>query len=196
MNERTPVKKAASAVKKSAPPRAPVKRQTARRSPAAVASKPVPVVKKTAVRRRSVQAAVPEPAAVKRSYNFLSAVGRRKEAVARVRLFDKGSGKITVNGQEFTKYFPTFDLQYVVLQPLKLLGLATSVDFTAKVLGGGKFGQAEAVRHGMARSLLLLKPEHRQALRTAGYLTRDARVKERKKYGLKKARRGPQFSKR
>lgn len=134
--------------------------------------------------------------AKQRSYDFLSAVGRRKEAVARVRLFAKGSGKLTVNGLDFKQYFPTFDLQYLVLQPLKLLGLESSVDITVKALGGGKFGQAEAVRHGISRALLLMKPEHRQQLRPAGFLTRDARVKERKKPGLKKARRAPQFSKR
>jgi len=194
MTERTPIKKTPAA-KKTVAAKAPAKRAPAKHAaPAEV--KPVAAKKPAVVHHKAVETPAVGVSAAKKSYNFLSAVGRRKEAVARVRLFTKGSGKITVNGQEFTKYFPGFDLQYVALQPLKLLGLEAALDFTVKVLGGGKFGQADAVRHGIARTLLLLDPEHRKALRTAGYLTRDARVKERKKYGLKKARRGPQFSKR
>ena len=124
------------------------------------------------------------------------AVGRRKSAIARVRLVYPGSGVLTINSEQFTKYFPTFDYQYLVLQPLKLLGLEGQVSVTVKVVGGGKFGQAEAVRHGISRCLLLVNEDYRKQLRPAGLLTRDSRVKERKKPGLKKARRAPQFSKR
>jgi len=193
MTERTPAKKI-QATKKTVAVKAPLKRAPTKHS-APVVAKPL-TAKKPVVHHKVAEAQTAKAPVSKQSYNFLSAVGRRKEAIARVRLFAKGTGKIIVNGEEFTKYFPGFDLQYVVLQPLKLLGLESALDFTVKVQGGGKFGQADAVRHGLARTLLLLDPEHRKALRTAGYLTRDARVKERKKYGLKKARRGPQFSKR
>ena len=132
----------------------------------------------------------------KQSYDFIATVGRRKEAVARIRLYAKGNGQITINNLELQKYFFTSDYQLIVMQPLKLVGLDTKVDVRVKVSGGGKNGQAEAVRHGIARAILLLDPELRKNLRTAGFLTRDSRVKERKKYGLKKARRAPQFSKR
>lgn len=142
------------------------------------------------------QKEVGEKVLPKQSYDFIATVGRRKEAVARVRLYAKGSGQVTINNLELQKYFQTFDYQLIVMQPLKLVGLDTKVDVRVKVSGGGKTGQAEAVRHGIARAILLLDPELRKNLRTAGFLTRDSRVKERKKYGLKKARRAPQFSKR
>lgn len=131
-----------------------------------------------------------------KNYDYTFAVGRRKEAVARVRLYSKGSGKITINEREFTKYFPVFDLQLLVQQPLKITSTDGSLDVGVRVLGGGNRGQADAVRHGIARALVKLNEEFRQSLRAAGCLTRDSRVKERKKYGLKKARRAPQFSKR
>jgi len=168
-----------------------------KRPAAKPAHKPAVTPKVSLVHRHpAVPQAEAATAAARHSYDFLSAVGRRKEAVARVRLFPKGSGKLTVNGFDFKQYFPGFDLQYLVQQPLKLLGLESKVDITVKALGGGKFGQAEAVRHGISRALLLMEATYRQQLRPAGFLTRDARVKERKKPGLKKARRAPQFSKR
>ncbi|MCD8201254.1 MAG: 30S ribosomal protein S9 [Clostridia bacterium] len=122
--------------------------------------------------------------------------GRRKKAVARVRLIPGGSGQITVNGREFTNYFPQGTLQFVVKQPLALLELENSFDIYVNVYGGGFTGQANAIRLGIARALLEANDQYRPALKKAGYLTRDPRVKERKKYGLKKARRAPQFSKR
>lgn len=133
---------------------------------------------------------------VHKNYDYLAAVGRRKSAIARVRLYQRGSGKVTVNTLDLTKYFPTYDLHTPVLQPLRTAGVETTVDLTIKVSGGGKRGQSEAVRHGVARALVLMNEDFRKALRTAGFLTRDSRVKERKKPGLKKARRAPQFSKR
>jgi len=129
-------------------------------------------------------------------YDFAVGVGRRKEAVARVRVLPKGRGDISINAVALEKYFPTFDAQLMVKSPLKLIGLENQVDVGVKVTGGGKYGQAVAVRHGISRALLQIDKEFKKQLRTAGFLTRDARVKERKKPGLKKARRGPQFSKR
>jgi small subunit ribosomal protein S9 len=162
--------------------------------------KKIPTVPKTKIEHHVSHAVKPketgEKVLPKTSYDFIATVGRRKEAVARVRLYAKGSGQITINNLEFQKYFSTYDYQLIVMQPLKLVGLDTKVDIRVKVSGGGKTGQAEAVRHGIARAILILDEELRKNLRTAGFLTRDSRVKERKKYGLKKARRAPQFSKR
>lgn len=128
------------------------------------------------------------------SKGYVAAVGRRKSAIARVRLYPNESGNIIINGVDYNVYFPTYDYQLFVMQPLKLLSQSPRIEI--KVQGGGKKGQAEAVRHGISRALLITNEDFRKQLRTAGFLTRDARVKERKKYGLKKARRAPQFSKR
>ncbi len=125
----------------------------------------------------------------------LRAVGRRKSASARVRL-EKGSGKVTVNGQPLEKYFPYFEWQEFVVAPLKALGKEKDLDISAKVNGGGKKGQATAVQLGVSRALVLWNEEFKKTLKALGLLTRDARVKERKKPGLKKARRAPQWSKR
>ncbi len=121
--------------------------------------------------------------------------GRRKESVARVRLIP-GSGKIVVNDRPFEEYFPLRTLQMIIEQPLKITETVGKYDVMVSVLGGGVAGQAGAVRHGIARALLQLDANHRLPLKQAGFLTRDPRMKERKKYGLKKARKRPQFSKR
>lgn len=121
--------------------------------------------------------------------------GRRKTAVARVRLVP-GDGKITVNGRDHKEYFPRPAYQTVVSSPLELLGSTDRYDVVASVEGGGPTGQAEALRHGIARALAEESQEARGELKNAGMLTRDARAVERKKYGLKKARKRPQFSKR
>jgi small subunit ribosomal protein S9 len=121
--------------------------------------------------------------------------GRRKEAVARVRLVP-GHGRIIVNGRPYEEYFPSVLWQALVRQPLEVTGTAELYDVFVRVDGGGVGGQAGAVRHGIARALLQTEGEHRPVLKKAGLLTRDARVKERRKYGLKKARKAPQFSKR
>lgn len=123
------------------------------------------------------------------------AVGRRKEAIARVRL-QAGTGQFVVNGKPVERYFPSFELLQTVQAPLVQLHLRESLDVSIKVIGGGFRGQADAVRHGISRALLILDPEYRKTLRSLGYLTRDPRIKERKKPGLKRARRAPQFSKR
>ena len=121
--------------------------------------------------------------------------GRRKNAVARVRLVP-GTGKITVNKKDVEEYIPHADLRLVINQPFAVTSTAGSYDVFVNVVGGGYAGQAGAIRHGIARALLQADAEYRPVLKKAGYLTRDPRMKERKKYGLKAARRAPQFSKR
>ncbi len=121
--------------------------------------------------------------------------GRRKHSVARVRVYP-GSGNITINGRALDDYFGLETLKLIVRQPLALTANLENVDVICTVAGGGVTGQAGAIRHGISRALLQFNPELRPALKKAGYLTRDPRMKERKKYGLKAARRAPQFSKR
>jgi small subunit ribosomal protein S9 len=121
--------------------------------------------------------------------------GRRKNAVARVRLLP-GDGTITINQKNIDEYFGLETLKLIVRQPLKLTETLTKFNVVAKVEGGGTTGQAGAIRHGISRALLKADGEYRPALKRAGFLTRDPRMIERKKYGLKKARRAPQFSKR
>lgn len=121
--------------------------------------------------------------------------GRRKSSVARVRLVP-GSGKITINDRNFVDYIPSAAIRLDVLQPLNLTNTATSYDVIVNVNGGGLSGQAGAIRHGITRALLEVNPDYRPVLKKAGLISRDPRAKERKKYGLKKARRSPQFSKR
>ena len=122
--------------------------------------------------------------------------GRRKKAIARVRLLPAGSGAIVINDRALEDYFPQGTLQYIVKQPLNEVGADGKYDVKVNVMGGGLTGQAGAIRLGIARALLQSEPESRPALKKAGFLTRDPRAKERKQYGLKKARRAPQFSKR
>ena len=123
------------------------------------------------------------------------AVGRRKKAIARVRLVP-GEGKILINGREIDNYFGLETLKMTVRQPLALTSLEGRYDVLVNVCGGGLSGQAGAIRHGISRALVKADPELRPAVKKAGFLTRDPRMKERKKYGLKAARRAPQFSKR
>ena len=127
---------------------------------------------------------------------YLYGTGRRKSSVARVRLYEGGTGKITINGRDIDDYFGLDTLKLITRQPLVTTEQLGKVDIVATVTGGGVTGQAGAIRHGVARALLLVNPEFRPVLKRAGYLTRDPRMKERKKYGLKAARRAPQFSKR
>ena len=122
--------------------------------------------------------------------------GRRKSSVARVHLFENGTGAITINGRDINDYFGLETLKMVVRQPLNSTDTLGKVDIVATVEGGGVSGQAGALRHGIARALLLVNEEYRPILKAAGLLTRDPRMKESKKYGLKAARRAPQFSKR
>ena len=127
---------------------------------------------------------------------YLYGTGRRKSSVTRVQVFPGGSGSITVNGRDIEEYFGLDTLKMIVRQPLVATANEGKVDIVATVKGGGVSGQAGALRHGISRALLLAGEENRPVLKKVGLLTRDPRMKERKKYGLKAARRAPQFSKR
>ena len=127
---------------------------------------------------------------------YFYGTGRRKSSVARVRVYENGTGAITINGRDINDYFGLDTLKLIVNQPLVSTDLVGKVDVVVTVAGGGVSGQAGAIRHGLSRALLTLNPEYRATLKAAGFLTRDPRMKERKKYGLKAARRAPQFSKR
>lgn len=135
------------------------------------------------------------PRAKKAQKSIYYGTGRRKTSVAKVRIVP-GQGKIVVNDKEVSDYFGRKVLVLVVRQPLELTAISDKYDIIANVRGGGTSGQAGAVRHGISRALLKVDTEFRTPLKRAGFLTRDPRVKERRKYGLKKARKAPQFSKR
>lgn len=145
-----------------------------------------------------VEKKVKKPAAKKstkvKAQEFLG-TGRRKCSIARVRI-TTGTGSIVVNGKTLDEYFDLETLKTIVKQPLVLTETLGNVDVVVNIYGGGKTGQAGAIRHGITRALIEFRPELRDELKKAGFVTRDARKKERKKYGLKKARRAPQFSKR
>lgn len=127
---------------------------------------------------------------------YFEGTGRRKTSIARVRLYTKGDKNVEVNGVDFKKYFMTSSLQTTVLDSLDKMKSLGRFKVTVVVNGGGINSQAEAVRHGIARALVVFNPEYRKRLRNAGFLTRDPRMKERKKFGLKRARKAPQWSKR
>ena len=127
---------------------------------------------------------------------YLYGTGRRKSSVARVHLFPNGTGAITINGRDIDEYFGLETLKMVVRQPLEATGNTGKMDIVATVTGGGVSGQAGAIRHGIARAMLQAGEEYKPLLKKAGLLTRDPRMKERKKYGLKAARKASQFSKR
>ena len=127
---------------------------------------------------------------------FIYTVGRRKTAIAQIRLYENGDGSIIVNNQKIEKYFPSEELSSIIFQPLKLTGLEKNLNISIVTNGGGKKAQAEASCHGLARGLEKLNKELRPILKAKNWLTRDARKKERKKPGLKKARRAPQWNKR
>lgn len=122
--------------------------------------------------------------------------GRRKKAIARVRLIPGGNGAVNINKRDIDNYFGLETLKLIVRQPLELTSTTTKFDIEVNVYGGGYTGQAGAIRHGISRALLQASEEYKPALKKAGFLTRDPRMKERKKYGLKKARKASQFSKR
>ena len=127
---------------------------------------------------------------------YFEAVGRRKTAVARVRLFTKGEKAFLVNDKSYQNYFPTLDSQQAATAALDKMNCLDKFRILVKAKGGGLHAQAEAVRHGIARALVLFNPDFRKRLKKAGYLTRDSRMRERKKFGLKRARRAPQWQKR
>ncbi|MBI3332024.1 30S ribosomal protein S9 [Candidatus Peregrinibacteria bacterium] len=129
------------------------------------------------------------------SSQYFGSVGKRKTSIARVKMFQGGSGEVIVNGLKIKEYFHGVEIENA-LAPLTLTAQKSVVDVEAKIVGGGKVSQSDALRHGISRALLLLSPDFRHDLKRAGFLRRDARIKERKKPGLKRARRAPQFSKR
>jgi len=156
--------------------------------------------KKTTKTIRSKKAVVEKPVAKKERY--FEAVGRRKTAVARVRIHPEGQGQFLikneflVNGKQHNLYFPTIELQQIVLSPLEKTGTRENFMVTSKITGGGLHAQAEALRHGISRALIIFDQNLRKQLKKLGYLTRDARMRERKKFGLKRARKAPQWAKR
>ena len=127
---------------------------------------------------------------------YLEAVGRRKTSIARVRLFASKTTTISVNEKPLAKYFPTKELQDIAIESLKELKISEHFAISVKVKGGGSHSQAEAIRHGLARTLVAYDADSRKILKPAGFLKRDPRAKERRKFGLKKARKAPQWSKR
>lgn len=132
----------------------------------------------------------------KKKAKYFEAVGRRKTATARVRLFTQGEKGMTINNKSYKVYFPVPSLQKTVKDPLEKIKWQDKFRISVVVRGGGLTGQAEAIRHGIARALVALNPDFKKRLRKLGFLTRDPRMRERKKFGLKRARRGPQWSKR
>lgn len=175
---------------------------------------PIKKEKKKAVKKREVKSKEAKPkkekiavavvpaeiveveAVQEKKLDYLYGVGRRKTAIAQVRVYKKGNGKITINGKDFAAYAPAVDLQERITAPLKVIGQSDKLDVSAFVSGGGKVSQAEAIRHGISRAILQLNQNFKKPLKKAGFLTRDPRKKERKKPGLKRARKRPQWTKR
>ena len=142
------------------------------------------------------KAAVPISLKEEKGDRYWEAVGRRKKSVARVRLFTKGGREFLINNKSFKEYFPTLELQQIVTSALEKMNVLDKLRILIKVKGGGYHSQAEAVRHAISRALVKFNQNFRKKLKKAGYLTRDPRMRERKKFGLKRARRAPQWSKR
>ncbi len=162
-----------------------------------VVAKKKPAIKKAPV-KEEVVADEPEIEVIvdDKKDRYFEAVGRRKTAIARVRLYTKGKKDVTVNDKPYDKYFPTNELQEDSISALKKMKCFDKFTVVVRVKGGGLNAQSEAVRHGTSRALVLFNEEFRKRLRRAGYLTRDPRTRERKKFGLKRARRAPQWKKR
>ncbi|MFA5188358.1 MAG: 30S ribosomal protein S9 [Patescibacteria group bacterium] len=139
---------------------------------------------------------MPEKIIPKTKEKYIYAVGKRKRAIAQIRLIPKGKGEIMINNKKSEQYLPDYELQEIILAPLRLVDLDKKVDISVIVRGGGKKGQAEAIRHGIARTIQIYNEDTHKTLKVAGYLKRDARIKERKKPGLKRARKSPQWAKR
>lgn len=185
--------------------KAPKKTSDAPKKKAAAPKAAKPKVVKEVSEVTAPKVAVKKPVAVKATEKktpsgtvrpYFYANGKRKTSVAMVRMYKDGTGTITVNERSFENYFPVFTDQDKVLTPLRITNTVKSFDISARVHGGGIHSQAEAVRHAISKALLVYDVTSRSGLKSAGLLTRDPRVKERKKYGLHRARRAPQFSKR
>lgn len=172
------------------------KKTVAKRRPATKTKKTR--LRKTSVVRPSLKTETPiakRPPSPRTQRSYIFAVGRRKSAIARVRFTEHGTGSFQINGQDGNAYFSTLAFQKIIHQPIETTNV-TKYDISVKVQGGGKRGQADAVRLGVSRAIVKLHPDLRTTLKRQGLLTRDPRVKERKKYGLKRARRAPQWQKR
>ena len=150
------------------------------------------MAEKKTTKKDSTETTIPSGRVGKYHY----AVGKRKTSVATVRLYEKGNGNFTVNGKTLPDFVNSKDLVEFVIAPLQLVGALKSYDVTVQVKGGGFKGQVDAIKHGVARALIVGDEMLRPTLKKAGFLTRDSRIKERKKFGLKKARKSPQWSKR
>jgi len=150
---------------------------------------------KTTVKKAATGTEKAAPAK-KSAQEYYYAAGKRKTAIARVRLYPKGKGLVTVNEKPMDEYFKLLTSAGIITSPLKMTGTSKDFDISVRVSGGGISAQADAIRHGIARALLVYNDTLRTTLKKAGFLTRDSRIKERKKPGLKRARRAPQFSKR
>jgi small subunit ribosomal protein S9 len=146
--------------------------------------------------RNKEQEVKKEPQLTSKPEKYLEAVGRRKTAIARVRLLIKGEKSFLINGKPLAHYLPGFELQKIANSPLEKMNCLDKFGILAKVKGGGIHAQAEAIRLGIARALIIFNPDFRKRLKRVNYLTRDPRMKERKKFGLKRARRAPQWQKR
>lgn len=177
-------------IKKTATPRPKAKPRGSERVPPKAAVKPVERAEKLPP-RAAAKPAVPEV-----SERYWEAVGRRKTAIARVRLFTRGDKGLRINEKQFAEYFRYPHMQRLAMGAIDLMNSADRFRVSVRVRGGGTRAQAEAVRHATARALVLFNPDFRKRLKKAGFLTRDPRMKERKKFGLKKARRAPQWAKR
>lgn len=151
---------------------------------------------KKAAAKKSAPKAETKKTAPDATGSFVYAVGRRKTGIAQVRVYTSGKGTVTVNSKPMQEYFPVDELQDAVMAPLKAVGMDATTDVVVQAHGGGIRGQADAVKLGIARALLVHNPDFRATLKPLGVLTRDPREKERKKYGLKKARKSPQWAKR
>jgi small subunit ribosomal protein S9 len=160
---------------------------------------PVKKISKPAIAKKSVAhpkaKVAPKAVSTVKTTGYLAATGRRKTAIARVRFYPQGQKEMTVNDMPLEKYFPA-DLRQIIINALEKMGTFDKFNLIAKVSGGGLHAQAEAVRHGLARALVMFDPELRQQMKKTGFLTRDSRMRERKKFGLKRARRAPQWNKR
>jgi len=151
--------------------------------------KKAPSVKKVAIKKKT-------PVKSDSTSVYFEGVGRRKTAIARVRIFSKLKNEFIVNEKKYSEYFSTYEMQSIVIAPLVLMNMEDKFKITAKVKGSGLHSQAEAIRHGLSRALVKFNPEFRKRLKKAGFLTRDPRMRERKKFGRKRARKSPQWSKR
>ncbi|MDD5144931.1 MAG: 30S ribosomal protein S9 [Candidatus Pacebacteria bacterium] len=150
---------------------------------------------RTSTVKTTIKKEIRKPKAVLKKDKFFEGIGRRKTSQARVRLL-QAEKTFTVNEKDLEKYFPTNELQKIIVSPLEAAGIMGTFGLSVKVKGGGIHSQAEAVRHGVSNAIITFDPELRQKLKKTGYLTRDPRMRERKKFGLKRARRAPQWAKR